>query len=127
MSAPLERLLAGETCALVSDAGTPIISDPGADLVTLCTQAGVEVVSLPGPCAAVTALTLSALPAGRFCFEGFLSTNKKDRREHLEHLKYEPRTMVFYEAPHKLLYTLRDLLETLGDRRISLCLSLIHI
>ena len=120
----LERLLAGETCALVSDAGTPIISDPGFDLVTLCVQAGVEVLSLPGPCAAVTALTLSALPAGRFCFEGFLSTNKKDRREHLAQLKQEPRTMVFYEAPHKLLYTLRDLLETLGDRRISLCREL---
>ncbi|MGI5970986.1 MAG: 16S rRNA (cytidine(1402)-2'-O)-methyltransferase [Oscillospiraceae bacterium] len=123
----LERLIAGESCALVTDAGTPIISDPGFDIVSLCLENDVRVESIPGPCAAVTALTLSNLPSGRFCFEGFLSVNKRARREHLESIKNEKRTMVFYEAPHKLVYTLNDLLETLGDRRISICRELTKI
>jgi 16S rRNA (cytidine1402-2'-O)-methyltransferase len=114
-----DRLLAGETCALVTDAGMPAISDPGEDLVRLCAEAGITVYPIPGPCAAVTALAVSGLTTGRFTFEGFLSTAKKSRFEHLNALKTEKRTMIFYEAPHKLLPTLRDLLEALGDRRIS--------
>ena len=117
----LDRILSGENCALVSDAGTPVISDPGFDLVQLCDLNGVEVVSIPGPCAVICALTLSALPAGRFCFEGFLSVNKKARREHLDSIKNESRTMIFYEAPHKLSQTLIDLAKTLGDRRVAIC------
>lgn len=117
----LERILSGENCALVSDAGTPIISDPGFDLVQLCDSNHIEVVSIPGPCAAICALTLSALPAGRFCFEGFLSVNKKARRAHLDSIKNESRTMIFYEAPHKLTQTLHDLSQTLGDRRVAIC------
>ncbi|MCD7843982.1 MAG: 16S rRNA (cytidine(1402)-2'-O)-methyltransferase, partial [Clostridiales bacterium] len=101
----LQRLLAGEDCALVTDAGTPAISDPGEELVALCVEAGVTVVSLPGPCALVTALAASGLPTGRFTFEGFLAMNKKNRREHLDSLRGETRTMVFYEAPHKLVAT----------------------
>ena len=121
----VERILAGENCAQVSDAGTPAISDPGEDLVRLCAENGIPVTSIPGPCAAITALSMSALPTGRFCFEGFLSTNKKQRRAHLESLKAEIRTMIFYEAPHKLTDTLEDLLETFGaDRPISLCREL---
>ncbi len=121
----LERILAGETCALVSDAGTPAISDPGEALVRLCAEAGVVVSSVPGPCAAITALSMSALPTGRFCFEGFLSTVKKQRRAHLDSLKSEARTMIFYEAPHKLCATLEDLREAFGaQRRISLCREL---
>lgn len=121
----VERILAGENCAQVSDAGTPAISDPGEDLVRLCTENGITVTSIPGPCAAITALSMSALPTGRFCFEGFLSTNKKQRRAHLESLKAETRTMIFYEAPHKLTDTLKDLLETFGaERSISLCREL---
>ena len=116
----LGRLLAGESCALVTDAGMPAISDPGEDLVALCAQNRVEVRVVPGPCAAVSAVAASALPSGRFCFEGFLSVNKKSRREHLESIRDEPRTMVFYEAPHKLRATLSDLFGTLGDRRISI-------
>ncbi|MBQ8390263.1 MAG: 16S rRNA (cytidine(1402)-2'-O)-methyltransferase [Oscillibacter sp.] len=121
----LNRLLAGETCALVTDAGTPAISDPGEGLVRLCAEAGVEVLSIPGCCAAVNALAVSGLPTGRFTFEGFLSMNKKERREHLESLQYEMRTMIFHEAPHKLQNTLKDMCGTFGpERRISLCREL---
>ena len=121
----VERILAGETCALVSDAGSPAISDPGEDLVRLCAEAGIPVCAIPGPCAAITALSISALPTGRFCFEGFLSTNKKSRREHLDSLQGERRTMIFYEAPHKLRNTLGDLTAAFGGtRRISLCREL---
>ncbi|MDB7830978.1 16S rRNA (cytidine(1402)-2'-O)-methyltransferase [Intestinimonas butyriciproducens] len=128
-AAVLERLLAGENCALVTDAGTPAVSDPGEDLVVRCAAAGVPVVAIPGPCALVTALAVSGLPTGRFTFEGFLAMNKKNRRAHLEALKSEQRTMIFYEAPHKLTATLRDLREAFGpERRISLCreLSKLH-
>ena len=121
----LQRLQAGETCALVTDAGTPAISDPGEDLVALCAQAGVPVCAIPGPCAVITALAVSGLPTGRFTFEGFLSTSKKSRREHLDALVQERRTMVFYEAPHKLLPTLQDFAAAFGpDRRIALCREL---
>ena len=123
--AVLDRLLAGESCALVTDAGTPAISDPGEGLVALCARNGVEVVSIPGPCALVTALAASGLPTGRFTFEGFLAMNKKNRRAHLEELVGERRTMIFYEAPHKLTATLDDLTAAFGpDRRISLCREL---
>ena len=117
----LPRLLEGESCAVITDAGMPCISDPGEELVKLCAEHGVEVVAVPGPTAAMTALAISGLPAKRFCFEGFLSTTKRIRREHLEQLKSLPQTLIFYEAPHKLKNTLSDLLEVLGDRRISLC------
>ena len=121
----LERLLAGESCALVTDAGTPAISDPGEELVALCAQAGVEVVSIPGPCALVAALAASGQPTGRFTFEGFLAMNKKNRRRHLESLRGEERTMIFYEAPHKLPATLKDLAEVFGpERPVSLCREL---
>lgn len=121
----LERILAGETCALVSDAGSPAISDPGEDLVKQCAEAGITVCAIPGPCAVITALSISGQSTGRFCFEGFLSTAKKSRREHLEMLKNEQRTMVFYEAPHKLLSTLQSMAEVFGDdRSISLCREL---
>ena len=121
----LNRLLAGESCALVTDAGTPAISDPGEDLVRLCAENGVEVFSIPGCCAAVNALAVSGLPTGRFTFEGFLTVNKKSRRAHLESLKNEERTMIFHEAPHKLRGTLDDFCAAFGrDRRISLCREL---
>ena len=121
----VERILAGETCALVSDAGSPAISDPGEDLVKQCAAAGITVCAIPGPCAAITALSISGQATGRFCFEGFLSTSKKSRREHLESLQKEQRTMIFYEAPHKLVSTLEDLAEAFGkDRGISLCREL---
>ena len=121
----LERILAGETCALVSDAGSPAISDPGEDLVKQCAEAGITVCAIPGPCAAITALSISAQSTGRFCFEGFLSTAKKSRREHLDSLKSETRTMIFYEAPHKLVSTLEDMAQAFGqDRSISLCREL---
>ncbi len=116
----VERLLAGESCALVSDAGTPAISDPGEDLVALCAASGVPVVPIPGCCAAISALAVSGLPTGRFCFEGFLSTARKSRFEHLTALKDEKRTMIFYEAPHKLLATLQDMLSVWGDRQVSI-------
>lgn len=125
----VDRLLAGESCALVSDAGTPAISDPGEELVILCAQNGVPVVAIPGPCALVTALAVSGQPTGRFTFEGFLAMNKKNRRAHLESLKGEERTMIFYEAPHKLTTTLQDMEQAFGgDRPISLCreLSKLH-
>ena len=121
----LDRILAGETCALVSDAGSPAISDPGEDLVRLCAEHGITVTAIPGPCAVITALSISGLPTGRFCFEGFLSTAKKSRKEHLQSLIGETRTMIFYEAPHKLVSTLEDLAEAFGeDRKISLCREL---
>ena len=118
----LARLLAGESCALVTDAGTPAISDPGEDLVRLCGERGVNIIAIPGCCAAINALAVSGLPTGRFTFEGFLTGNKKSRREHLEHLRDEERTMVFHEAPHKLRTTLQDLCAAFGpERRIALC------
>ena len=123
--AVLSRLLAGESCALVTDAGTPAVSDPGEELVALCAQRGVDVVAIPGPCALVTALAVSGLPTGRFTFEGFLAMNKKNRRRHLESLRGEERTMIFYEAPHKLAATLADLAEAFGrERPVSLCREL---
>ena len=119
------RILTGQRCALVSDAGSPAISDPGEDLVRLCAEAGIPVTAIPGPCAAITALSISGLPTGRFCFEGFLSTNKKSRQTHLDGLRGETRTMIFYEAPHKLTATLADLSAVFGaERRISLCREL---
>ena len=118
----IRRLREGETCALVTDAGMPVISDPGETLVRDCAAAGIPVTAVPGPCAAVTALALSGLVSGRFTFEGFLSVTKKSRRAHLESLRQEKRTMIFYEAPHKLRATLADLKETFGsERRIALC------
>ena len=114
------RILSGESCALVTDAGTPAISDPGEDLVRLCAADDIKIIAIPGPCAAVSALALSALPTGRFTFEGFLSTARKSRFEHLNELTTEKRTMIFYEAPHKLLRTLNDMLTVLGDRRITI-------
>ena len=121
----VERILAGETCALVSDAGSPAISDPGEELVKQCAEAGITVCAIPGPCAVITALSISGQATGRFCFEGFLSTAKKSRRDHLESLVAETRTMVFYEAPHKLLNTLEDMAAVFGeDRSISLCREL---
>ena len=121
----LDRILAGETCALVSDAGSPAISDPGEELVKQCAEAGITVCAIPGPCAVITALSISGQNTGRFCFEGFLSTAKKSRREHLESLLKEQRTMIFYEAPHKLVATLEDMATVFGaDRPISLCREL---
>lgn len=121
----LQRILDGETCVLVSDAGSPAISDPGEDLVRLCAENGITVSAIPGPCAVITGLSISGLPTGRFCFEGFLSTSKKSRSEHLESLIDETRTMIFYEAPHKLRSTLEDMQAVFGaDRRISLCREL---
>ena len=121
----VERILAGETCALVSDAGSPAISDPGEDLVKECAAAGITVCAIPGPCAAITALSISGQSTGRFCFEGFLSMSKKSRREHLSSLRAEKRTMIFYEAPHKLMNTLEDMVEVFGQERpISFCREL---
>ena len=117
----LHRLLGGESCALVTDAGTPAISDPGEDLVKLCADNGVTVISIPGCCAAVNALAVSGLPTGRFTFEGFLSSGKSERREQLSALSGEERTMIFHEAPHRLRATLADMAEILGDRPIALC------
>ena len=119
------RLLGGEDCALVTDAGTPAISDPGEELVAQCAQQGIPVVAIPGACAFVNALAVSGLPTGRFTFEGFLAMNRKNRRAHLAELAGERRTMIFYEAPHKLRATLEDLAEAFGpERRISLCREL---
>lgn len=120
----LARLQAGESCALVTDAGTPAISDPGEGLVRLCGENGVTVEAIPGCCAAICALAVSGLPTGRFTFEGFLSANKKERRTALLKLKNEERTMVFHEAPHKLRATLADMAEILGDRPAALCREL---
>lgn len=115
----LSRLLAGESCALVTDAGMPAISDPGQELVALCADYDIPVIVIPGPCAAVCALSASGLPSGRFTFEGFLSTAAKSRRQRLQELASERRTIIFYEAPHKLLNTLRDMLDSFGNRNIS--------
>ncbi len=115
-----KRILEGENCALVTDAGTPAISDPGEDLVALCAEYDITVVPIPGPCAFIQALIVSGLPTGRFSFEGFLSVNKTSRLKHLEEIKKQTGTLIFHEAPHKLKATLKDLYEVLGDRRISL-------
>lgn len=123
----LERIKSGESCAIVTDAGMPAISDPGEDLVNLCLSNGIYVESVPGPTAFATAVAMSGLPSGRFTFEGFLSVNKPSRREHLEEIVSERRTMVFYEAPHKLTATLKDLYKYLGDRRIALIKELTKI
>ncbi len=120
-----ERLENGESCALITDAGTPAISDPGEDMVALCAARGIRVSSIPGPVASIVALTLSGLPTGRFTFEGFLSVNKAERRAHLSELQNERRTMLFHEAPHKLKATLKDLAAAFGsDRRIAICREL---
>jgi len=116
----LTRILNGENCALVTDAGTPGISDPGEDLVCICAEENIPMITIPGPCAVVSALALSGLSTKRFTFEGFLSTEKKKRTLHLKELINESRTMVFYEAPHKLVRTLTEMLKVLGDRRISI-------
>ncbi len=121
------RLEEGESCALVTDAGMPAISDPGEELVRQCAQRGIQTAAVPGPSAVITALALSGLPTGRFTFEGFLSMNKKSRRAHLLEIKDEKRTMVFYEAPHKLANTLRDLYEALGDRNLSIVRELTKV
>ena len=118
------RLEAGESCALVTDAGMPGISDPGEDIVKLCAERGIRVTAVPGPCAAMTALTLSGLFTARFAFEGFLTTNRGERTKRLQALKTDDRTLIFYEAPHKLKATLADLFEAFGDRKISLCREL---
>lgn len=123
----VERILSGENCALVTDAGMPAISDPGQDLVRLCHESGIKVNTVPGPSAIITALALSGLEVSRFTFEGFLTGNKPKRREHLEEIKTERKTMVFYEAPHKLAATLHDLYMTLGDRKIALIKELTKI
>ena len=120
----VERIQNGESCALVTDAGTPAISDPGEDLVRLCAEKNVTVTSIPGCCAVINALALSALSTQRFCFEGFLSTNKGERYERLEEIKKDRRTTIFYEAPHKLKKTLDDIYKVFGDRKISLCREL---
>ena len=122
-----ERIEQGENCAIVTDAGMPCISDPGEDLVKLCAERGIKTVVIPGPSAVVSALAVSALPTGRFTFEGFLSVNKKSRSEHLQSLKNERRTMIFYEAPHKLPATLRDLYAFFGDRKLSIIRELTKI
>ena len=118
------QLQAGKNIALITDAGTPAISDPGEVLVCKCQEAGIKVTSLPGPAACITALTLSGLPARRFCFEGFLPADKKERREILDELSEEGRTIILYEAPHHLVKTLTELKEALGNRRITLCREL---
>ncbi len=123
----IERMLNGENCALVSDAGMPIISDPGEDLTLRCHENGIKVCAVPGPCAFVTALAISGMPSGRFTFEGFLSVSKQSRRKHLADLKDEKRTMLFYEAPHKLQNTLEDLHTYLGNRNIALVKELTKI
>ena len=123
----LARLSNGESCALITDAGMPAISDPGADMVALCAQADIPVTVIPGCCAAVTALALSALPTTRFSFEGFLPTENKPRKERLVELETERRTVILYEAPHRLPQTLTDLLATLGNRKISICRELTKI
>lgn len=121
----VQRILNGESCGLVTDAGMPAVSDPGEDIVRMCMEQDIPVTVIPGPTALITALVLSGLPTGRFCFEGFLSTNNKSRREHLEELTDEPRTMIFYEAPHKLRKTLSDLKDVFGEgRKITLCREL---
>lgn len=123
----VSRIETGESCALVTDAGTPAISDPGEDLVVLCRERGIKVTSLPGACAAITALTLSGLSTKRFCFEGFLTYAKGQKKERLKELAKETRTLIIYEAPHHLLETLKDLFEAFGDRRVAFCRELTKI
>ena len=123
----LSRIENGESCAIVTDAGMPCISDPGEDLVRLCAERGVEMHVVPSPTAAMSALAISGLPTSRFSFEGFLSVTKKQRQAHLDEVKHFKRTLIFYEAPHKLTYTLEDMLESFGDRRIALCRELTKI
>jgi len=120
----VEKLLEGQNIALITDAGTPGISDPGEELVKMCQDAGVTVTAIPGPAACITALTISGLPTRRFAFEAFLPTDKKERQMILDEMKEETRTMIVYEAPHRLLKTLKLLMETLGNRRISICREL---
>lgn len=121
------RLEAGESCALITDAGTPAISDPGEDIVRLCGERGIPVTGVPGCCAAINALSLSGLATGRFAFEGFLSVNAGERKKRLDEIRAEHRTMIFYEAPHKLRATLADLLSAFGDRKITLCREMTKI
>ena len=123
----IRRIRDGESCAVVSDAGMPCISDPGEDLVRLAAEAGIPTFVIPGPSAAVSALCLSGLPTSRFCFEGFLSTNRRNRQLHLASLKNDPHTLIFYEAPHKLTNTLQDLLAAFGNRRIALARELTKV
>lgn len=120
----VEKMLSGENIALITDAGTPGISDPGEELTAMCYEAGIPVTSLPGPAACITALTLSGLPTRRFAFEAFLPMEKKERRTVLEELKNETRTIILYEAPHKLIKTLEDLYKALGNRKMTLCREL---
>lgn len=122
-----ERILNGESCAIVTDAGMPAISDPGEDLVKLCIEKGIKVESVPGPCAFATALAVSGMPSKRFTFEGFLPVEKNSRREHIASLENEIRTMIFYEAPHKIASTLADLAKALGDREIAIVRELTKI
>mgnify|MGYP004678356375 FL=1 len=123
----VSRILDGENCAVVSDAGMPCISDPGADLIALCIENNIETEVVPGPTAMASAVALSNISSARFAFEGFLSVTKKQRYEHLKSVAHDPHTLVFYEAPHKLLATLKDMLEYFGDRKISLCRELTKI
>ncbi|MGN0600234.1 MAG: 16S rRNA (cytidine(1402)-2'-O)-methyltransferase [Oscillospiraceae bacterium] len=123
----VSRIIGGENCAVVSDAGMPCISDPGADLIALCVENGIDTEVVPGPTAMASAIALSNISSSRFAFEGFLSVTKKQRYEHLKSVAHDPHTLVFYEAPHKLLATLKDMLEYFGDRRISLCRELTKI
>ncbi len=123
----IERVLAGESCALVTDAGMPAISDPGEDLIREAHQNGISVESVPGPTAFATALAISGMNSGRFCFEGFLSVNKPARMKHLNEIKYERRTMIFYEAPHKLVRTITDMLNTFGNRNVAIVRELTKI
>lgn len=123
----IDRLLAGESCAIVTDAGMPCISDPGEGLVALCHESGVPLRVVPGPSAAIAALAISGQPTARFAFEGFLPVQKKQRAARLDAVKDDPRTLIFYEAPHKLCATLEDLLRVLGDRPISLCRELTKV
>ena len=123
----IHRILAGESCAVVTDAGMPCISDPGEDLIKQCEEAGIKTVVVPGPSAVISALAVSGLETGRFTFEGFLSVNKKSRADHLESLLDERRTMIFYEAPHKLNNTLDDLYKTFGNRRLTIARELTKV
>lgn len=123
----VSRLLAGESCAVVTDAGMPAISDPGEDLVRLCRERGVRVEAVPGPCAFATALAVSGMPSRRFSFEGFLPADKNERRRCIEKFANEERTLIFYEAPHKLAAALADLADILGDRQIAIVRELTKI
>lgn len=123
----IERILSGEDCALVTDAGMPAISDPGIDLVALCHEHNINVVSIPGPSAIITAAAISGMDVSRFTFEGFLTMNKPKRREHLADVKDERRTMIFYEAPHKLAATLNDFYKTFGERKIAIIKELTKV